>query len=470
MTELLTPDLCVIGAGAAGLTVAAGAAQMGASVVLLERGEMGGECLNAGCVPSKALIAAARAVHAAGRAARFGLAGGNSPVDFTAVMAHVRGAIETIAPNDSEARFQGLGVRVIRSAARFTGPDRVQADGFEIKARRFVVATGSRPALPPIPGIEDLPILTNETVFQLTEQPRHLLILGGGPIGVELGQAFRRLGSAVTLVEAGSLLGREDPELAEVLRSRLRAEGVTLIEGVAARAARAQDGGMALDLADGSSLAGSHLLCATGRQAAVEGLGLDRAGVAFTRQGIAVDRALRTTNRRIYAVGDAAGGGFTHVAGWHGGLVLMNALFRLPVRARAPSPRVVYGDPELAQVGLTEAEAREQGLAFSVLRFPVAELDRAVCDGEAEGLAKMLVDKRGRVLGCGLCAPRAAELIQPVVLAMAKGLTVSDLARTLAAYPSYAELVKRCAGTWFAPKLFSERTKTVVRWLKCLPG
>ncbi|MGH6953224.1 MAG: dihydrolipoyl dehydrogenase family protein, partial [Alphaproteobacteria bacterium] len=310
MGETIEVDLCVIGAGSGGLTVAAGASQMGASVVLIEKGRMGGDCLNYGCVPSKSLIAAANAAHGLGRARRFGVEA-DARVDFPAVRRHVEGVIAAIAPNDSEARFEGLGVRVIRTAARFTGPHKVEADGRLVRARRFVIATGSRPLVPPIPGLESSPHLTNETIFECRQAPEHLIVIGGGPIGIELAQAHRRLGARVTVVEMATILGKDDPELVDVLRARLRAEGVGLMERtkVVEVAARGSGAAVALE-GDGGRrwVEGSHLLVAVGRRPNVEDLGLDAAGVEHTRQGVTVDRRLRTTNPRIYAVGDVAGG------------------------------------------------------------------------------------------------------------------------------------------------------------------
>src|SRR6185369_6106924 len=295
---------CVIGAGTAGLVTAAGASQLGAPTVLIEAERMGGDCLNSGCVPSKALLAAAHAATAHRRAAAFGLTQAPPVVDFAKVQAHVQGVIEAIAPNDSEERFAGLGVQVIRARARFTGPREVTAGDTRIRARRFVIATGSAPAVPPIPGLADLPYLTNETVFDLDRLPDHLLVMGGGPIGCELAQAFRRLGAKVSLVEMASLLPKDDPELVAVLRRALIADGVALYEGHKVLSAEASGAGIALEIegVKGSSrLEGSHLLVAAGRKPRVADLGLEAAGIAFSAKGVQVDARLRTTNRRVYA-------------------------------------------------------------------------------------------------------------------------------------------------------------------------
>jgi pyruvate/2-oxoglutarate dehydrogenase complex dihydrolipoamide dehydrogenase (E3) component len=469
MTEILTPDLCVIGAGSGGLSVAAGAAQMGASVVLIERAKMGGDCLNYGCVPSKSLIAAGAAAQTAREAARFGIGVEGPRVDGAAVFARVRSVIAAIAPNDSAERFEGLGVRVIRAHARFTGPDRVQAGEAEVRARRFVVATGSGPAVPPIPGLDQVPYLTNETIFDLDAIPEHLIVLGGGPIGIELAQAFRRLGAKVSVVEMAAILGRDDPELADAIRRRLAREGVAIRENARAESVARTETGVAVALSgsEPSRVEGTHVLVAVGRRPHVKDLGLDLAGVAVEPKGIVVDARLRTTNPRVFAIGDAAGGlQFTHVANFHAGIAIRNILFRWPARAdRAPIPRVTFTDPELAQVGLTEAEARAQHLNFRILRWPMHDNDRAQAEGETEGLIKVVATPRGKVLGAGIAAAHAGELIQPWTLAIAQGLGLGALANVVAPYPTLGEVAKRAAGSFFAPTLFSERTKTIVRLL-----
>lgn len=465
----LHADLCVIGAGAAGLSLAAAAVQMGASVVLVEKHLMGGDCLNTGCVPSKALLAAAHAAAGARRAARFGVVA-EPRVDFAAVAAHVRSTIATIAPHDSEERFRGLGVEVIRAAARFTAPDMVDAGGERIRARRFAIATGSRPEVPPLPGLDSVPFLTNETIFNLSALPRHLLVLGGGPVGVELAQAFRRLGAEVTLVERARLLPRDEPEAASVLRTALQADGVVLREGAEATAARLDEGGIVLDIGGQPPVAGSHLLLAAGRRPNTEGLGLEAAGIAATPRGITVDSRLRTTNRRVFALGDVAGGpAFTHVAGYHAGIAAQNILFGIPARTSYEAlPRVTYTDPEIAQAGLTEAEAREAGHAATAILVPLSGNDRAVAEGATEGFAKLVLGPRGRILGGTLVAPHAGEAIGLVALAIGRRLGAAALARMMAPYPTVAEALKRAAGAHFAPALFGARTRLLVRLLQRL--
>jgi len=473
MADVIKADLCVIGAGSAGLTVAAGGAQMGAKVVLIEKGEMGGDCLNYGCVPSKAMLAAAHVAQDFRDAGRFGINPIEPEIDFAAVNDHVRDVIGAIAPMDSQERLEGLGVRVIRASARFTGPREVAAGGHHIRARRFVVATGSSAAVPPIPGVESVPFLTNETIFDLRERPDHLIVVGGGPIGVEMAQAHRRLGSRVTVLEMLKLLGRDDPEAAEVVRRRLLAEGVGIREGIAIREVGGHDGAISvtIEFEQGGSekISGSHLLIAAGRHANVEGLGLEEAGIEHTAKGISVDARLRTTNKRVFAIGDVAGGyQFTHVAGYHGGIVLRNALFHLPARANHDAiPWVTYTDPELAHVGLTDLQAKEKsGRDISVLRWSFAENDRAQAERATDGFAKVVTDRKGRIVGATIVGPRAGELILPWVAAVSDRQRVGPMAGIIAPYPTLSEVSKRAAGSYFAPKLFSPRMKKIVRFLQ----
>jgi pyruvate/2-oxoglutarate dehydrogenase complex dihydrolipoamide dehydrogenase (E3) component len=453
--------LCVIGAGSAGLSVAAIAASLSVPVVLIEKHAMGGDCLNVGCVPSKALIAAAKARHVIRNAARFGIAGQDDPaVDPVALHAHVKGVIAAIAPNDSVERYTAMGVRVIQAEARFTDARTVEAGGFTIKARRFVLATGSRPALPRIPGLGLVDVLTNETVFDLKVRPDRLVVIGGGPIGIEIAQAYRRLGADVAIVEAAPrLLAREDPEMAAVVERALLADGVELWIGRGVERIEQRAGGVAVVLAGEAPqvVEGSHLLVATGRQAAVDDLGLDAAGIAIDGAGIVVNRGLKTTNPKVYAIGDCTGGAaggyrFTHVANYHAGLVIRNALFRLPVSVdHTPIPRVTYTDPEIAAVGLSEEEVRAKTKAFRVLRWPVAENDRAQTERATQGHVKALVTPRGRILGCTIASPHAGELIVPWALAMRKGLKVQDLAGLVFPYPTYSEVTKRAAVEFLRP-------------------
>ncbi len=466
-------DLAVIGAGAGGLSVTAVAARLGLRVALIERGTMGGDCLNTGCVPSKALLAAAHLAEAARGAGRFGIGLPAPAIAWAAVRAHVRGVIADVAPADSAARYRALGAEVIAGTARFLDPATLAVEDRRIVARRIVIAAGSRPAVPPIPGLDQAAFLTNETLFDLPEPPAHLLILGGGPVGLEMADAHAGLGCAVTLVEAGRIAGKEDPELAAGLRAALAARGVAILEGVAVAAV---EPGPTLVLADGRRIAGSHLLVAAGRRADIESLALDAGDVRASAAGIATDCGLRSlTNRRVFAVGDIAdpaGIGpraFTHVASHHAGIVIRRAIFRLPARiSDAALPRVTYTNPELAQVGLTEAEARAAGHAPQVLRWPLADTDRARTEREPSGLVKLVV-VRGHVLGAGILAPHAGEMIGTWTLAIARRVPLGALAGMIVPYPTRAEAAVRAAGSFYLERLFAPQTRRLAALLARLP-
>lgn len=449
MSRPVRTDICIIGAGSGGLSVAAGAVQMGARVVLIEKGAMGGDCLNTGCVPSKALLHAA--AHGMG---------------WRAAHEHVRETIATIAPHDSVERFSELGVEVIKGAARFTGPRSLVVGDTEVRARRIVIATGSVPFVPPIPGVEDVPYLTNETIFDLTQAPQHLIVLGGGPVGVEMALAHRRLGSEVTVIEAERALGREDPEAAALVLASLRAEGVTFEEGAKAVRLRKLDEGVELVTQDGRVITGSHLMVAVGRKVVTEGLDLGAAGIETTDKGIKVNASLRTTNRRVYAIGDAAGGlQFTHLAGYHAGVIIRSMLFALPARATtAHIPRATYTDPEVAQIGPTEAEARETyGDRLRVARIGFAAIDRSIATGRGAGFIKVMVVK-GRPVGATIVGADAGEHIGLWSLAIASKLKMSAISGMVVPYPTLAEINKRAAGTYFSPRLFDNPSvKRVVR-------
>ncbi|MDH3666199.1 MAG: FAD-dependent oxidoreductase [Paracoccaceae bacterium] len=465
MTTPIKADLCVIGAGPGGLSVAAGAVQMGASVVLIEEGKMGGDCLNYGCVPSKALIAAGKAAHAHRSSGPLGVAGHEPEIDYAAAMAHVEATIAKIAPHDSVERFEGLGVRVIKARARFTGPAEVTAGDQVIKARRFVVATGSAPVVLPVPGLDQVPYMTNETLWENRTRPDHLIVIGGGPIGIELAQAHRRLGSKVTVLEAFTALGKDDPELTAIALDQLRSEGVDIREGAKVTQFSGQTGAITATLEDAGTIEGSHLLMAVGRKPNVNGMGLDEAGIEHDRKGVVVDKGLRSvSNRRVYAIGDVAGGlQFTHVANYHAGLVIRNALFRLPVRNQTRHiPWVTYTDPELANVGLTEDQAREAyGGRIEVHKFTFDGSDRALAEGKPTGLVKAVFSKRGKILGCGIVGAQAGELIHPWALAISAGLKAKHMAGFVAPYPTLGEANKRAAGAYFAPRLFDS---ALVKW------
>ena len=465
MAEIKT-DICVIGGGSGGLSFASGAVQMGARVVLLEGHKMGGDCLNYGCVPSKALLAAGHKAHAMGHGA-FGVSAGPVAADYAAAKDHVTDVIATIAPHDSQERFEGLGVQVIREFGRFIAHDKVQAGDDVITARRFVIATGSRPFVPPIPGLADVPYLTNETIFDLRDRPEHLIVIGGGPIGMEMAQAHRRLGSRVTVLEGMKALGKDDPELAAIALETLRGEGIEIVECAMASEITRHEGDITVHTKDGPSFTGSHLLVAVGRSVNADKLDLFRAGVEHDRRGVKVDASLRSpTNRRVYAIGDVAGGlQFTHVAGYHAGVIIRSILLGLPSKARTDHlPWATYTDPELAQVGLTEAEARDKhGDKLSVVRAEYSGNDRAIATGQTTGLVKVMVVK-GKPVGASIVGAQAGELIQVWALALANGLKMSAIAAMVAPYPTLGEVNKRAAGAYFTPKLFDSL------WVKRIVG
>jgi pyruvate/2-oxoglutarate dehydrogenase complex dihydrolipoamide dehydrogenase (E3) component len=476
MAEALTPDICVIGAGSGGLTVAAAAAAFGVPVVLIEKAKMGGDCLNTGCVPSKSLIAASKHARAIAQAKIFGVSTRGLNIDFAGVHKHIHEVIAAIEPNDSKERFTGLGVRVVEGAARFRDAQTVTVsqscgDEIEIKARRFVIATGSSPSLPPIPGLQATPHLTNETVFDLTTRPEHLVVIGAGPVGLELAQAFRRLGSAVTVLEAGQPLAREDPECTRVVLDELVREGIDLRTSTAVVRVEAVDGKVKVVVRreqGEETITGSHLLAATGRRANADGLGLEDAGIRYDGAGILVDKGLKTANRRVYAIGDVAGGAqFTHLANYHAGLVIRNALFRLRVRVDEDAvPRVTFTDPELAHVGLTEAQARQRRISFRVLRWPYHENDRAQAERDTRGHIKVVTDRRGRILGATIVGKAAGELITTFTLAMSRRLSVRALAGIIVPYPTLAEVGKRAAMTYFMPGLTKSYVQRIIVWLR----
>ncbi|WP_299146791.1 FAD-dependent oxidoreductase [uncultured Tateyamaria sp.] len=458
-------DILIIGAGSGGLSVAAGASQMGAKVVLLEGHKMGGDCLNYGCVPSKALIASGKAAHAQSRSAAYGVAEVAPQVDYAAAKDHVQDVIAQIEPVDSQERFESFGVEVIREFGHFISDTEVQAGDTVITARRIVIATGSSPLVPPIDGIDTVPCLTNESLWELRERPDHLLIIGGGPIGMEMAQAHVRLGSRVTVIEGDKALGKDDREMAEVVLKNLRAEGIEIAEDALASKIEGGEGAVTVHTKDGRGFSGSHLLVAVGRKTNTDTLNLEAAGIETTKTGVKVDDAMKTTNRRVYAIGDAAGGlQFTHVAGYHAGVIIRSMLFGLPSKAKTSHiPWATYTDPELAQVGLTEAQARTlHGDRLEVVRFHYEHNDRAIAERKTTGLIKVMVVK-GRPVGASIAGHQAGELINLWALVLANNMKMSQVAAMVAPYPTIGEVNKRAAGAYFSPRLFeSDLVKRVV--------
>ncbi len=467
--KTLTTDVLVIGAGSGGLSTAAGAVQMGARVVLLEGHKMGGDCLNFGCVPSKALIASAKAAHAQTHAAPYGVENTEPRIDYAAAKDHVADVIAQIEPVDSQERFEGLGVHVIREFGRFVSPTEVEAGDTRIKARRIVIATGSRPFVPPIPGLDTVPYHTNETIFELRDRPDHLLIIGGGPIGLEMAQAHIRLGAKVTVIEGAKALAKDDPEAAALVLAALRAEGVEILEEALASEITGSDGQITVATQDGRRIQGSHVLVAVGRKSNTETMNLEAAGIETTRTGIKVDDSLRTTNRKVYAIGDVAGGlQFTHVAGYHAGVIIRSMLFGLPSKTRNDHiPWATYTDPELAQVGLTEAQARaEYGDTVEVARFDFSHNDRAIAERKTQGFIKVMILK-GRPIGATIVGHQAGEIANTWSLILANRLKMSQISAMVSPYPTIGEVTKRAAGAYFTPRLFQNPTvKRVVGFVQ----
>ena len=477
--QTLTPDVLVIGGGSGGLTTAAVMASFGVPVVLVEKHKMGGDCLNVGCVPSKAILAAAKHAHAIVEAEKFGVhAGGTNgkpfDVDFSSVHDHIHQVIGTIAPVDSVERYQGLGVTVLGGEARFTGPQTVMVGNTTIKARRIVIATGSRPAVPPIPGLDSVPYLTNEAIFERTTLPDHLIIVGGGPIGLELAQAHRRLGAQVTVLEGMTVLGREDREAAQLVKVALENEGVAIHEHAMVTQVTRDGDGVAVTIAMGEGEArqtrtshGSHMLVAAGRAVNVEGLAWEKAGIAYDRRGIKVDEGMRTSNPKVYAIGDVAGGlQFTHVAGYHGALIARNILFRLPIRQKtAILPKTTYTDPEVASVGATQADL-EGTPGLRVLRWSFHENDRAIAERTTQGFIKVFASKRGKILGAVVVGPKAGEIIALWGLAIAKGMKVSDITAWVAAYPTLSEVGRRAAVDYYRGATENPMLRKVITFLQ----
>lgn len=464
-------NLVVVGGGTAGLVAAAGAAGLGAKVALVERALLGGDCLNYGCVPSKTLIRAGRAAAAVREAARFGIRVAGEPiVDFPAVMERVREVRAAISPHDSAERMKSLGIDVFLGGGRFAGTDVVEVAGARLRFAKAVIATGARAAIPSIPGLVESGFLTNETVFNLTEQPRRLIIFGGGPIGCELAQAFARLGTHVRLVHnKPHLLDKEDPAAAVLVQAALQRDGVELILGKKVEGVVRVNGEFRLHLQGEAPRIADQLLVATGRQPNVDGLGLEAAGVNYdARSGVQVDDHLRTTNSRIFASGDVCSRfKFTHAADFMSRLVLQNALFLGRKRVSALTiPRVTYTDPEIGSVGLTEVEAAAQGVAVTAFGRNLTDVDRSRTEGETQGFVKILVATGSdRIVGATLVAPHAGEMLGEVSVAMASGMGLGRLASVMHAYPTVAESLRQCGDQYNRTRLTPGVKRWMTRWL-----
>lgn len=469
-SENISADICVIGAGPGGLAVATGAAAFGRSVVLVERHKFGGDALNYGCIPSRALAAVANRAHAMRSAAAFGIAGRDPEVDMRAVNAHVASVVAGVAPNFAAERYIGLGVRVIHAAARFINKKTVVAGEYRIRARRFVIATGSVPAIPAIPGLDSVPFFTNETIFANQERLHSLIIIGGGPTGLELAQTHSRLGSRVMVLEADKALADEDPELAKFVLEQLAEEGISVHEGTKVESVEGALGRVRVNVSVGGEkhvVEGSHLLLAAGRRPSTSDLGLEAAGIRYDERGIKVDAGLKTSNRRVFAIGDVAGGPpYTQVADYHAGIVVRRALFHYPARI---DPRLIaratFTDPEIAYVGLSEAEAAKRSKKVHVLRWPYRENDRAQAERITVGHLKVITSRDGKILGAGIVGAQAGELIQLWSLAISKGLGIQDMSNWVAPYPTLSEINKRLAYSYYATKPANPTLRKVINFL-----
>jgi pyruvate/2-oxoglutarate dehydrogenase complex dihydrolipoamide dehydrogenase (E3) component len=472
-------NLVVIGGGSGGLVVAAGGAGLGARVALAEKHKMGGDCLNYGCVPSKALLRSAKAVHQVRSASRFGVTGFSDPgvQDFRGVRDYIRSAQAHIAPHDSVERFRGLGADVFEGAARLLGPHEVEVNGETLRARHVVIATGSRARIPEIPGLLEAGFLTNESVFDIERLPGSLAVLGGGPIGVEIGQAFARLGSKVTILSrTPHIVPKEDPDVADALSTALRKEGIEILDEVETLRIRKDAGTKQIELRDSAGHARTvsveEILVAAGRRPNTEGLGLENAGVTASAKGIETDRRCRTSAPSVWAIGDVAGGFlFTHWAGYQARVILRNTLFPFTVECDYENlPWTTFTDPEIAHVGHSETTAGKAGIPHDVYRVDFSRNDRAICDGEHEGLfAKVLADRKGRILGATIVHPHAGDLLAEIVLAKKNGLSLSALSNTIHAYPTLSEIGRALGDAYMRTRL-TESTKNrltkVFQWLR----
>ena len=469
-SDLIEADICVIGAGSGGLSVAAAVAAFGRSVVLIEKHKMGGDCLNYGCVPSKALIAAAKRAHIMRTSTPFGIGAASPEVDWKGVRDHVQGVIANIAPVDSVERFTGLGVRVLLAPARFIDKKTVQAGEHRIRARRFVIATGSSPVVPEIPGLDNVGCFTNETIFSNAEPIGHLIVIGGGPIGLELAQAYLRLGAKVTVLEAQTALRKEDPEISAFALNALREEGVYIHENTTVERVEGEAGHVrVITRANGHAgvVEGTHILVAVGRRPSIDGLGLDAARIKHDETGIRVNPGLVTSNWRVFAIGDCIGGAqLTHLANYHAGIVIRRALFRLPSTVdNSVIPRVTFTDPEVAHVGLSEEEARKKNSNICVVRWPYHENDRAQTERATHGLVKVVTSSKGRILGASIVGEQAGELIQMWSLAISQGMKIKAMTGWVSPYPTLSEINKRAAIRYYAAAASNPMVRKVVSLL-----
>lgn len=457
-------DLCVIGAGSGGLSLAWVAANLDLNVVLFEADKMGGDCLNHGCVPSKAMIAAGKHAQAFRKGAKFGIKVAEPEIDFETVKKHIAGVIKTIEPVDSVERYESFGTQVISERARFKDANTVESDTTEVRAKRFVVATGSRAAAPPIPGLDKVDYLTNENIFSVKDLPKHLLVIGAGPIGLELGQSFRRLGAEVTIFDIGNPLPRNEPEHAKILVKGLEEEGVAFRAPVKLQEIKSTKSGVSIVLEGGEEVKGSHLLVAAGRRPVMDGLNLDAAGIEHDRRGIKTDDYLRTTNKKVWAIGDVSGkGGLTHAANFHAGQISKNFYFTPPFMnfkcTTDRMPAVVYSEPEIANIGMSEAQAREAGTFDRAVHWEMEENDRSIAELTTHGAVKIICGKKGKILGASIVGPHAGEMIHMIAVAMANKVKIGGLSQIISPYPTRSEAVKRAASSYYTDAIFGDGSK-----------
>ena len=464
---MIRADICIIGAGAAGLSVAAVAAQLDRKVVLIEEHKMGGDCLNYGCVPSKAMLAAAHKVSEIEAAAEFGIKVENLKVDFKKVKTHIQNVIKAIEPHDSVERFEELGVQVLKGHGEFISRHQVKCGKKVVQAKYFVIATGSKAFVPPIKGLDKVPYLTNESIFGLKACPKHLVVIGGGPIGLEMAEAHRKLGAKVTVLEAFRVLPKDDPEFVKILKEKLIAGGIDIKEGIKIQKITGKKDEIEIHCGGKKAIKASHLLVATGRRANLKGLNLKAAKIKIDEGRIVLDDRLRSSNKKIFVLGDAAGGPqFTHFAGYHAGVAIKNILFKIPAKAKDyVLPWVTYTKPELAHTGLTLVGARKKYDDVEVVTWPYLENDRAQAVKETEGFVKIIARKNGLVLGVSIIGEQAGEMINFWSFVIKEKMKLSKVTDMIVAYPTLFEVNKRAAGKFYSPALFGAKTKWLVKFL-----
>ncbi len=472
-------DIGVIGAGAAGLTVTAGAAQLGAKTLLIEKESLlGGDCLHYGCVPSKTLIRTAQVYHQMKKAEEFGLPPVDlRPVDYQQVAKRIQSVIQTIQKHDSEERFCGLGAKVEYGDATFVDEHSLRLNGKIYSAKNWVIATGSSPSIPPIEGLDKTPFITNKEIFSLDHLPRSMIILGAGPIAIEMAQAFCRLGTQVSVIQrSNQILSKEDKDMAGEVMEALRSEGVTIHLNTTVVSTKDLGTEREITIRDRedqkTTLRAETILVAMGREANLADLGLENLGVEFSGKGLQVDNRLRTTQKHIYAAGDATGSYlFTHAAGYEGGIVISNAIFHLPRKVNYTYlPWCTYTDPELASIGMNEKAAKAAGIDYSVWTEEFKDNDRSLAEGEKVGKIKMILDAKEKPLGVQILGPQAGELLCEWVAILNGKVKLSTLATAVHPYPTLGEINKRVAGTFFSPKIFSGKVKKGLKFFFHLKG